>query len=146
MTRFIFSILAIATLAACNNKKGTSNAEAKLLQLNKQYDSALIKQDLEALNRFYSDDFVYTTPEGKVLNKQEQIASVKASEVKLEQGQSNLVKVKVYGDAAVMTGNFIAKGNYRGNPVSINERYTMMWVKTDTSWQITAEQSNVIVK
>jgi ketosteroid isomerase-like protein len=146
MIRFIISIFTLAILAACNNKKGTSNTETKLLELNKQYDSALIKQDLEALNRFYSEDFVSTTPEGKVLNKLEQIASIKASEVKLEQGQSSLVKVKVYGNAAVMTGNFIAKGNYRGNPVSINERYTMMWVKTDTSWQITAEQSNVIVK
>jgi ketosteroid isomerase-like protein len=144
MTRYIIVFATLILLIACG-KKSSSDAEAKLRSLNNQYDSALLKNDLDALNRLYATDFVYTNPEGKVLNKAEQIANIKASEVKLEQGQSTDVKVKIYGgDVAVMTGNFLAKGNYRGNPVNINERYTVTWVKADTSWQMVAEHSNVV--
>lgn len=142
--KYFFTGLFITTLIVACGKKGSSGAEAKLRELNNQYDSALLKNDLDALNRLYAEDFTYTNPEGKVLNKAEQIANIKASEIKLEQGLSTNVKVKVYGNTAVMTGNFIAKGNYRGNPVSINERYTVTWIKTDTSWQMVAEQANVV--
>lgn len=142
--KYFFTALFFITMIVACGKKGSSGAEAKLIDLNNQYDSALIKNDLDALNRLYAEDFVYTNPEGKVLNKAEQIANIKASEIKLEQGSSSNVKVKVYGNTAVMTGNFIAKGNYRGNPVNINERYTVTWIKTDTSWQMVAEQANVV--
>jgi ketosteroid isomerase-like protein len=143
MIRYAVTIISLILIVACG-KKGSSNAETKLRDLNNQYDSALLKNDLDALNKLYAEDFVYTNPEGKVLNKSEQIANIKASEVRLEQGLSTNVKVKIYGNTAVMTGNFIAKGNYRGNPVSINERYTVTWIKTDTSWQMVAEQANVV--
>lgn len=144
MRNIILCFVVVLFAVACNNKKGASGAEAKLLQLNNEYDSALLKHDLNALNKLYAEDFVYTNPEGKLLTKAEQIASIKGSEITLEQGLSTGVKVRVYGNTAVMTGNFIGKGNYHGNPVSINERYTAMWVKNDTTWQMVAEHANVV--
>ena len=96
------------------------------------------------LGRLYAKDFIYTNPDGKLLTKEQQMTSIAASEMKWDNGKSEDVKVKVYGQTAVMTGAFYAKGNYRGNPVTINERYTAVWLKTDTSWQMIAEQGNII--
>lgn len=124
--------------------KKDNNAETRLLQLNNNYDSALVKNDTGLLKKIYADDFVYTNPEGQLLTKAQQINSIAVSEMKWEAGKSEDVKVRVYGNVAVMTGAFKANGNYRGNPVTIHERYTALWLKRDTSWQLVAEQGNIV--
>ena len=124
--------------------KGKVNEEPELLRLNNLYDSALVNNDTAVLKRLYADDFIYTNPEGKVLTKEQQINSIAVSEMNWEEGKSEDVKLKIFGDAAVMTGSFLAKGNYRGNPVTINERYTVVWIKKDDTWQMAAEQGNII--
>ena len=137
------SLLAGIIFFNCKSKEKV-NEEPELLRLNNLYDSALVHNDTGVLKRLYADDFIYTNPEGKVLTKEQQITSIAVSEMNWETGKSEDVKVKIFDDAAVMTGSFSAKGNYRGNPVTINERYTTVWIKTDTSWQIVAEQGNII--
>ena len=131
-------------LVSCTSKEKISGAEAELIRLNNLYDSALLYKNQEVLGRLYAKDFIYTNPDGKLLTKEQQMTSIAASEMKWDNGKSEDVKVKVYGQTAVMTGAFYAKGNYRGNPVTINERYTSVWLKTDTSWQMIAEQGNII--
>lgn len=132
-------------VAGCKSKTNPNEgADQQLLRLNTYYDSSLVHHDTAALKRLYADDFVYTNPEGKLLTRQEQITSIAVSEMKWETGRSKDVKVKIYGDMAVMTGNFSAKGNYRGNPLTIQERYTAVWIRKDTSWQMVAEQGNIV--
>jgi ketosteroid isomerase-like protein len=138
----IFTVLLVS---GCKSKKKTQDgADQQLMRLNNLYDSALIRHDTATLKRLYAEDFVYTNPEGKVLTRQEQVTSIAVSEVNWESGRSEDVKVKIFDNTAVMTGAFLAKGNYRGNPLTIQERYTAVWIKTDTSWQMVAEQGNII--
>jgi uncharacterized protein DUF4440 len=142
-------VLTLAVLTAiilsCNAKdKSNRGAEAQLLRLNYLYDSALLIQDTGFLKRLYAEDFVYTNPEGKLLNKEQQIISIAVSEMKWDAGKSDDVRVKIYDDIAVMTGAFRASGTYRGNPISIHERYTAVWKQKDTTWQMIAEQGNII--
>lgn len=108
------------------------------------YDSAIVHHDAALLKRLYAEDFIYTNPEGKVLTRDEQTASIVNSEINLTQGKSSEVRVKIYGKSAVLTGLFSAIGSYRGNPLTVNERYTSVWVKSDSSWQMVAEQGNVL--
>lgn len=144
MLKIIIGSLLAATIFFNCKSKEKINEEPELLRLNNLYDSALVHNDTGVLKRLYADDFIYTNPEGKVLTKEQQINSIAVSEMNWETGKSGDVKVKILGNAAVTTGSFLANGNYRGNPVTINERYTTVWVKTDTSWQIVAEQGNII--
>ena len=142
-------VLTLAVLTAiilsCNAKdKSNKGAEAQLLRLNYLYDSALLIQDTGFLKRLYAEDYVYTNPEGKLLNKEQQIISIAVSEMKWDAGKSDDVRVKIYDDIAVMTGAFRASGTYRGNPISIHERYTAVWKQKDTTWQMIAEQGNII--
>lgn len=138
------AFVTILALSCKPKEKAQVADDAHLIKLNNLYDKALINHDTAVLNRIYAEEFVYTNPEGKVLNRQDQITSIAVSEMKWENGQSEDVKVRVYGDMAVMTGAFMAKGNYRGNPLTIHERFTAVWIKKDTTWQMVAEQGNII--
>jgi ketosteroid isomerase-like protein len=137
--------LVLLVLAACKSKtESGEDKQASIISLNNLYDSAIVKRDTGVLKRLYADDFVYTNPEGKLLTRDQQITSILVSEMNWAEGRSKDVKVNLYGDVAVMTGAFLANGNYRGNPVTIHERYTTVWVRTDTTWKIVAEQGNII--
>jgi ketosteroid isomerase-like protein len=140
-------ILLLATIAflACNSENQARKAdEAEILRLNNQYDSALLKGDTGFLKKLYSDDFMYTSPEGKFLTKDQQITGVAISEIKWVNVKSDDVKLNLYGDFAVMTGVFTANGTLRGNPISFHERYTCAWRKNDKRWQMVAEQGTVV--
>lgn len=141
---FLVTLLISAVLLSCSTEKNKdAGAEVRLHRLNILYDSALMKHDTAFLKKIYSDDYIYTTPEGKLLNKEQQLVNIAVSELKWISGSSEDVKTKVYDDIAVMTGAFRANGTYRGSPVTILERYTAVWKKTDTSWQLIAEQGTI---
>lgn len=142
MQKFVTFFIPIVILLAC--KKNDNPVESQLLNLNNQYDSALLHRDTSFLRKLYAPSFVYTSPEGKLLNRDQQIMSVATSDLRLEDGRSEDVQVQFYGDVAVMTGAFLATGSYRGNLVNLHERYTAVWQKRDTSWVLIAEQGNLI--
>jgi ketosteroid isomerase-like protein len=141
MKQTIF-LLFLPLVWSCNNLSVIP--EQELLLLNNKYDSALVNCDVAVLNNLYAEDFIYTTPDGEVRNKEQELALIKRGDLKLQWGKSEDVRVKIYGNSAVVTGRFIAKGAFQNNPIDIRERYSAFWIKKDKSWQMVAEQGNFI--
>jgi ketosteroid isomerase-like protein len=141
-------LVACSPAAAVQTKSRTpdrnSRAERALLRTNREYDEALVRGDAGALERIYADEFVYTTFDGEVRDKAQQIAFTRSGDLKLESGRSDDVRVRVYGDTAVMTGRFTAKGQFRGEKIEVHERYTAVWVRSRGRWRLVAEQGNEI--
>ena len=123
-----------------------SGTEQELLKRNKEYDEALVNEDASTLDRIFADEFIYTSTSGELINKRQQLDAIKSGDLKIEYGKSDAVRVRVYGNTAVMTGRFIAKGEYRGKVFEAPERYTAVWVKMDRRWQLVAEQGTRIVQ
>lgn len=122
----------------------TKKSEQELLKANREYDQALVRGDADVLDRLYAEEFVYTTPDGEVRNKAQQLAFTRSGSLRLESGQSDEVRVRVYGNTAVMTGRFTAKGKFIDKNIDIRERYTAVWVKRRGRWWLVAEQGNLI--
>ncbi len=117
-------------------------AERELRTANEEYDAAIMRADVAALERIFAEEFIYTNPQCEVLNKQQQIAVLSSGDLKLEDAKSDDVRVRIYGETAVMTGHFTARASRDGKPMKIDERYTAVWVRRDGRWQLVAEQGN----
>ena len=79
-----------------------------------------------------ADKFVGTDNDGKVTNKAETIADTKAT--KFESATYEDVEVTAFGDMAVATGSFRAKGaDSSGKTFDYQERFTDTWVKCQTA-------------
>lgn len=115
-----------------------------LRAVNAEYDRALVTADVAALGRIYSEDFTYTTPDGVLRSKAEQLAFVEAGRLGLLSGSSDDLRVQVNGDFAVVTGRF--NGVLRGasGKVEFRERYTTAWLRRGGQWVLLAEQGNII--
>lgn len=121
-----------------------SKAYRELIRLNSEYDAALVAGDAVVLDRLYADDFVYTTFDGTMRSKAQQLDFTRSGILKLSSGASDNVRIRVYGKTAVMTGRFRARGTFDGKPLEVNERYTAVWIKMKGRWRLVAEQGNEI--
>jgi hypothetical protein len=132
-------------ILSCNAKPNTEEqAKQKLTRLNAIYDSSLIVNDTAFFNKLFAEEYTYVSSEGQVLSKQQQLSSMSLSEMSYTKASSEDVKVTVFDNAAVLHGIFRGEGTFRGNPVTINERYSTFWIKQDTTWALVAEHVSVI--
>ena len=56
------------------------------------------------------------------------------------------MKLRIYGDAAVVTGRDAIKEQYKGEYVSSQNRWTHIWIKLAGRWQCVAAHSLEIPK
>ncbi len=93
-----------------------------------------------------ADKFVETEADGNVMNKAEALANAKAT--KFASAAYEDVKVTVFGDTAIATGGFKAKGtDASGKAMDIHERWTDTWVKMPSGkWQCVATHGSTIKK
>jgi hypothetical protein len=146
---FFISIIFLFSCKEKNKNKEMANdypelAKKELTLLNQQYDSALIKSDTAFLNKIYANEFTYTTPEGQVRNKSQQLITIGSGGLKLDYGKSDDVAVSVYDSTAIVTGRFFGKGIFKENIIDIKERYTTVWVKRNGHWRLVTEQGTFI--
>ncbi len=146
-------ILALA-IAVCHpalgqtaaNKNPNSKAVQEVLKVHKEYDEAIVRQDAAAYERLLADDFTYTTPDGQIASKAQEIAIAKSGDIKFESSQTDEVKVRVYGDAAVVTSRYTAKWSYKGRAFSETGRSTATFVKRNGRWQVMADHSSRVAQ
>jgi ketosteroid isomerase-like protein len=139
---FVIAAVVAAVSLSPATRGASPDAERELLEINKEYDTASMRGDVAALERIFAEEFIYTNPQCEVLTKQQQIAVLSKGDLKLEDVKSDDVRVRIYGETAVMTGHFTARATRQGKPMKIDERYTAVWVRRDGRWQIVAEQGN----
>ncbi len=144
MTLFVIGTGSTAAVGQSSSRDRDHRFKQELLKANKEYDTALVRGDADALDRLYADDFVYTTFDGSVRDKKQQLAFTRSGDLRLESGRSDDVNIRIYGNTAVMTGRFTARGKLNGKDLSIRERYTAVWVRKNSRWRLVAEQGNEI--
>src|ERR1700680_3343692 len=118
-------------------EKAVAAVEQKWLQSQKTNNPDLVAPLL-------ADKFVSTGSDGKVANKAESLATAKAT--KYVSAEYDDVKVAVFGDTAIATGGFKAKGtDASGKPLDVNERWTDTWMKMPNGkWQCVASHSSPV--
>ena len=121
-------------------------AEQELIKLENAWKQAVVNRDAAALKRLYADEYVSTDQEGVVWNKVDDIAIDTTGVSRLASYKLDDMKVRLSGDAAVVTGRITSKGTLHGNAVSGESRFTDVFVKRDGRWQCLASQSTPIVK
>ena len=106
----------------------------------------LVKQgDIAALERLLTNEYQYTSREGEVSNKPQDLESYKTIQIKDYSAELLEQKVRVVGNtSAVETGTVRYKGVNKGVPFELTKRYTTTWVWRDFRWQIVADHASQV--
>jgi len=88
----------------------TRAAEQDIIKLEQTVTDAQFKKDRAALERLLADDYLYTHSNGSVLNKAQEIAESMSSDVQWTDSKFADLKVRIFGDVAVLTGRQTIRG------------------------------------
>lgn len=156
MKHILLSVLLIIVSAAPTLTQSKSTAapsktsvERHLIELERQLSDALVRQDVAVLDRLWSNDLVFTFPDGKVSNKRERLAGQKPG-AQSSQSESETtndeVKVYVYGNTAVVTVLATWRGKTNNQAYSSQFQATHVWAKQEGRWQLVAAHVSPVKK
>jgi ketosteroid isomerase-like protein len=117
-------------------------AEQELIGMERDLSEALVHFDTAALDRIWSDDFIFTAPNGRITTKAQRIAGVKSSakspDSSANSSNNDEIKVHLFENTAVVTVH--STWNSKTNEQEYREQYqaTHVWVKQQGRWQLVA--------
>ena len=89
---------------------------------------------------FVADDWVIIGPDGRIIEKERFLGVIKSGALTHETMESDEIRVRVFGDSAVVTALTRTKGKFMGKDFSTQERATDVFVKGDGRWQCVLSQ------
>lgn len=134
----------LAAPAAWAQKPAT--AEQALIAVEHQWSEAAVKRDGAALDRFYADEYIFTNEDGVASNKAKEIANITTGVFRLTAYKFGDLKVQVYGNVAVVTGENTITGTWEdiNKDITGPYRFTDVFVNRAGRWQAVASQSSRI--
>ncbi len=125
------------------------SVESHLIDLERQLSEALVKEDAAVLDRLWSNDLVFTFPDGKMSNKAQRLALQKpAAQPASSQSVTTNDEIKVYpyGNTAVVTVLSTWSGKVNNQPYSSKFQATHVWAKQEGRWQLVAAHVSPVKK
>jgi ketosteroid isomerase-like protein len=142
--------VAVGIAAACAAALGAPSAHAQSVQdqikkLEMDRAAAVVKGDVAAIASQTSDDYTLINANGELSGKAQTMDAIKSGNIKLSANELSDLKVRVYGNTAVVTGKSNAKGVVGGRELKGPVLFTRVYVKKDGKWQSVAFQQTPIV-
>ncbi|MEJ7736351.1 MAG: nuclear transport factor 2 family protein [Chitinophagaceae bacterium] len=122
-----------------------TNDEQTIKKIEQELLDALLKGDASANERYQASTYIFTAPDGTVMDKAKGIADIKSGDLKFESSKLDDMKVHVYGNTAVVTCRTTDKGKYKDVDLSGQYRWTDTFVKQNGRWQLVAGQGTKIM-
>ena len=137
MMKWILFLFSASILRAANPDTKT---EKEVLAAMEVYKQAMIKKDATALSRVLSDDLTYTHSSNQHQDKAAVLESLKGNAA-VEAIDFKNLKVRVYGNTAVVTGDVDFRNNTAGVVTVSRLNVLHVLVKGPQGWQLVARQA-----
>ena len=122
-------------------------AHADLIEEVREFEfawgAAYINRDTAALERIMADDYTFTDPLGGVTDKRQNLDYIRTGLFVIKDTHSRNVRVRIYGETAVVTALANFKARYRGVAVNGSYQYTDVLVRREGRWYAVASQATL---
>jgi hypothetical protein len=105
---------------------------------------ALEKQDREGLNKILAREFTFIEPDGSLINRDDYLADRSSNASDTESFEIADVKVRVFGDSALVTGISKITERRQGNRYRFSLRWKELWVREAGKWKVLAGQATPV--
>jgi uncharacterized protein (TIGR02246 family) len=139
---FLMACLAGGTAVKAQDatKKSASDVESVLKQMEQDWTTAEINKDMTAFDRILADDWIQIDWEGKTDTKKQWLEFISSPDFKITTARIVEMKVRRFGNVAVVTGVNEEKSTIRGNDTSGRYGWTDVFAKRGGRWQAVASQ------
>ncbi len=96
-------------MGQAKEKSGDGNTEQMVLRLENEGREATLKNDVAATERLLADNWINVNADGSVTTKAKLLELLKAGSFTIQSIENDEVIMRVFGDAAVVTGRSTTK-------------------------------------
>jgi len=115
-------------------------------KLEDERNDALVRADMATLNRLTPDDYTFIDRRGNFLDKKEALGRVKSGQAKMISMTSFDLKVRLYGNTAIVTGRTDVKATMNGRDNSGTVLFTRVYVRRGGRWDSVAYEQTLAAK
>jgi len=116
----------------------------KIEALEMQWRDAVVHRDVRLMDHLLADDYLGISANGTVETKAEELAQSKAGTLRVQSLNLSDIKVRVFGNTAVVTSKAELTGMNGQSDISGNYRYTRVYNKRFGQWKIISFEASRI--
>ena len=118
---------------------------ARLRQIQQELSAAWMTRDRATVERLIAPDWVVTHVAGQRITRAEVFRDMLESDAtQITASDVDEVDVRLFGDAAVVTGRTHARGTQSGAPFDVWLRFTDVFARRGDQWQAVASHATTI--
>ena len=116
-----------------------------LKDLQQQLARAWVAGDRTAIERIIAPEWTVTGPDGQISTRADVLREVFETRThRISALTVDDVRVRVFGDAAVVTGRTRGRGESGNTPYDVEIRFTDTFVRRDERWQAVASHASLV--
>ncbi len=118
----------------------------KIKRLEETERTLVINGETEKLFKLWTDDYVVNNPGNVVMTATQIKNSIRGGGMRSVSYTKNIEKITFVKDIAIVMGSEIVEPKDKQDNGGKNtiRRYTNIWIKSDTTWQLAARQASNI--
>ena len=122
----------------------STDDKAAITKLERDWPVAFVKKDTAKMLSLGTPDCLFTVSSGEIISLKNFVTDVKSGTYSVQSMHIDDLKVRVYGDSAVVFGLETEKSRYKGKDASGQYRFVDTWLKRNGQW-LCAASGNTLV-
>ena len=130
--------LGLLSCSATSPQTVTADDEAAVQQTLHDACRAYLDGNAERMTELLTEDFTTTDSSGAITTRADDVEAAKKGSIRYEVFENRDMKVRLHGDAAVVTGRTIVKGQAGGDSFDAEFQFTDTLVRSGGRWRVAA--------
>lgn len=135
--------MVLTPLMACSLSRSLgptalASEEQAVLHAEHEWVNVTLQGNVDAFSSFMADEYLALLPGGRIRDKATWVSALRAGTSKYESVNLSNLRVRVYGNTAVVFGEYTQKATADGKDNSAAGKYVDTWIKRDGRWQVVA--------
>jgi len=136
MTRLASAPFLLCIALYGQSPQSNDSDRSEIARLERLWNEAHVRGDDDALDRLWADDLEVAVPKMPVMKKKELIAFVRSGRMKFLVYDTSDVNIRIFDQAAIVTGRLQRKRTINGNEVADDWRFTKIYIRSTKGWRV----------
>ncbi|HEX7768891.1 MAG TPA: nuclear transport factor 2 family protein [Dokdonella sp.] len=141
MKSHILFAIALAIMTPAAQARDTAQDEREILRVEAALCRAFETGDVATLRNGLDARFTLVDSSGKVTDLAQNLAEVESGDPAYDRFHNHGQSIRLYGDAAIVTGITSIEGRSGGQAFAADFRFTDTWVRVDGQWKMAASHA-----
>jgi len=137
-------LLSALVASGCAQPHDEARDHREILAVEAALCRAFEAGDAAALRRHLTADFTLVDSRGRETGLAGNLAELEGGEPDYEVFRNHGQRIRLHGDAAIVTGVTTIRGTAAGSPFSADFRFTDTWVRSGGGWKLAASHASAM--